>query len=285
MDLDLRQLRAFLAVVDEGSFTDAAASLHTSQASISRAVAALEKAIGAKVLRRSTRETGLTEVGVRVLGPARKILEETARVQEAGRTGSWDLRVGHAWAALGRHTTGLQKSWSDEFPGSELLFVQIDSPTIGLTDRLVDVAVLRREVGDRRTESTLLGVEPRYAALAASDPLARRRSVSLNDFVSRTVAIDDQTGTTTLDLWPPDDAPSTTRITAGMEDWLTLIAAGQAVGITAEATTHQHPRPGLKFRPVRDAEPIPVWLAWRRDDPPERLETLVQLTRQAYARG
>lgn len=285
MDVDLRQLRAFVAVVDEGSFTDAAVSLHTTQASVSRAVAALEKAIDAKVFRRSTREIALTEVGVRVLGPARKILEETERVQEAGRSGPWALRVGHAWAALGRHTTGLQKAWSDEFPGSELLFVQIDSPTTGLAEGQVDVAVLRRQVTDRRTESTLLGVEPRYAALAATDPLTRRRSVSLNDFVDRTVAIDDQTGTTTLDLWPPDNAPSTTRITAGMEDWLTLIAAGQAVGITAEATTHQHPRPGLKFRPVRDAEPIPVWLAWRRDDPPERLETLIQLAREAYTRS
>lgn len=285
MDVDLRQLRAFLAVVDEGSFTDAADSLHTSQASVSRAVAALEKAIGAKVLRRSTREIGLTEVGVRVLGPARKILEETARVLEAGRSGSWNLHVGHAWAALGRHTTVLQSLWSDEFPGSDLFFVQIDSPSSGLAERLVDVAVLRRQVTDRRTEATLLGVEPRYAALSATDPLTRRRSVSLNDFVGRTVAIDDQTGTTTLDLWPPHDAPTTTRVTNGMEDWLTLIAAGQAVGITAEATTHQHPRPGLKFRPVRDAEPIQVWLAWRRDDPPERLETLIQLAREAYSAG
>jgi DNA-binding transcriptional LysR family regulator len=285
MDVDLRQLRAFVTVVDEGSFTEAATTLHLSQASVSRAVASLETAIGAKVLRRTTREIGLTEVGARVLGPARKILEEAARVQEAGRSGSWHLRVGHAWAALGRHTTGLQKSWSNEFPGSELLFVQIDSPTSGLTERFVDAAVLRRQVTERRTESTLLGVETRYAAMAATDPLARRRSVSLNDFVNRTVAIDDQTGTTTLELWPPDNAPATTRITAGMEDWLTLIAAGQAVGITAEATTHQHPRPGLKFRLVRDAEPIPVWLAWRRDDPPERLETLIQLAREAYTRG
>lgn len=285
MAVDLRQLRAFLAVVDEGSFTDAADSLRTSQASVSRAVAALETAIGAKVLRRSTREVGLTEVGARVLGPARKIIEETERVEEAGRTGRWDLRVGHAWAALGRHTTALQQSWSDEYPGSELLFVQIDSPVAGLSERVVDVAVLRRQVTDRRTELTLLGIEPRYAALSATDPLSRRRSVSLNDFVGRAVAIDDQTGTTTLDLWPPDHAPATTRITKGMEDWLTLIAAGQAVGITAEATTHQHPRPGLKFRPVRDAEPIPVWLAWRRDDPPERLETLVRLAREAYSRA
>lgn len=285
MDVDIRQLRAFVAVVDEGSFTDAAGALHTTQASVSRAVAALEAAIGSRVLRRSAREIGLTDVGVHVLGPARKILEEVKRVLEAGRAGTGDLRVGHAWGALGRYTTGLQRAWAEEFPGSELLFVHVDSPTTGLVERLVDASVLRRPLTHKQIETTLLGTEPRYAAMASNDPLARRRSVSLNDLVDRTVAIDEVTGTTTLDLWPPGIGPTTTRISNGMDDWLTLIAAGQAVGMTAEATTHHHPRPGLKFRPVRDAEPIPVWLAWRRGDPPERLDTLIQLVRETYTRG
>jgi DNA-binding transcriptional LysR family regulator len=119
--------------------------------------------------------------------------------------------------------------------------------------------------------------------MATGDPLARRRSVALNDLAGRTVAIDDRTGTTTLDLWPSDAAPPTTRASHGIEDWLHLVAAGQAIGITAEATVHQHARPGLRFRPVRDAEPVVVWLAWRRADPPERIETLLQLAREAYA--
>jgi DNA-binding transcriptional LysR family regulator len=282
MDIDLRQVRAFVTVVDEGSFTEAASTLHLSQASVSRAVASLETAIGARVLRRTTREIGLTEVGAKVLGPARRALEEIAAVLEAGRTSESAMRIGHAWAALGAHTTGLQGRWSEEFPGSELLFVQLDSPASGLIEHVVDAAILRRPTTETHLATTLVGVEHRYAAMSADDPLARRRSVSLNDFADRIVAIDDQTGTTTLDLWPPGHAPTTTRLTKGMDDWLTLIAAGQAVGITAEATTHQHPRPGLKFRRVRDAEPIAVWLAWRRDDPPAHLETLSQLVCAAY---
>jgi len=285
MDIDLRQLRAFVTVVDEGSFTEAATTLHLSQASVSRAVASLETAIGAKVLRRTTREIGLTEVGARVLGPARRAIEEVDAVLEAGQTSELAMHIGHAWAALGAHTTGLQSRWSEEFPGSELLFVQLDSPASGLAEHIVDAAILRRQTSDPRLATTLVGVESRYAAMSANDPLARRRSVSLNDFADRIVAIDDQTGTTTLDLWPPGTAPATTRLSKGMDDWLTMIAAGQAVGITAEATTHQHPRPGLKFRPVRDAEPIPVWLAWRQDDPPPQLETLSQLICTAYGVG
>ncbi|WP_218920483.1 helix-turn-helix domain-containing protein [Lentzea guizhouensis] len=52
--MDLRHLRAFVAVVDAGTFTDAAATLGLTQASVSRSVAALEAALGARLLQRST---------------------------------------------------------------------------------------------------------------------------------------------------------------------------------------------------------------------------------------
>jgi uncharacterized membrane protein YkvA (DUF1232 family) len=59
-------------------------------------------------------------------------------------------------------------------------------------------------------------------------------------------------------------------------------SAGQAVGLTSEATANQNPRPGVAYRPVRDAPPLPVWLAWRRDDPPARLTDLLTLVRETY---
>jgi DNA-binding transcriptional LysR family regulator len=55
MNMELRQLRALLVVVDAGTFTGAAASLGVSQASVSRTVATLERALGARVLQRTTR--------------------------------------------------------------------------------------------------------------------------------------------------------------------------------------------------------------------------------------
>jgi DNA-binding transcriptional LysR family regulator len=50
MDAEVRQLRALLAVVDAGTFTGAADALGVSQASVSRTVAALERALGTRVL-------------------------------------------------------------------------------------------------------------------------------------------------------------------------------------------------------------------------------------------
>jgi DNA-binding transcriptional LysR family regulator len=57
------------------------------------------------------------------------------------------------------------------------------------------------------------------------------------------------------------------RYTADIDDWLAVIAAGGVVGVTPESTVAQYPRPGIVFRPVRDVPPVPVRVAWWRDDP------------------
>ena len=285
MDAEVRQLRALLAVVDAGTFTGAADALGVSQASVSRTVAALERALGTRVLQRTTREVSLTTVGAQIVGHARRVVQEVAAIRRAAEQTRGDVRVGYAWSALGRHTTAVQHRWSETHPGSALLFVQAGTPTAGLTDGLVDVSVLRRPVGDPRVRTALLGVERRYAAFAADDPLAGRRSVSLNDFSGRTVAVDSVTGTTTEELWTSAGAPPAIWTVRGIEDWLTVIAAGQAVGMSSEATAAQHRRPGVVYRPVRDAPPVPVWLAWWADSPPPNLDALLQLVCEQYARA
>ena len=152
-----------------------------------------------------------------------------------------------------------------------------------MTEGLADVGVLRRPVADPRLRTAVVGSERRYAALAADDPLARRRSVALPDVAGRTVALDVLTGTTTDELWTPPLAPAGVRPVRGVDEWLTVIAAGQALGVTAEATARQHPRPGVVYRPVRDAPAVAVALAWWADNPPADLAALVALVREYYS--
>jgi DNA-binding transcriptional LysR family regulator len=285
MSLEIRQLRALVAVVDEGSFTDAAAVLGVSQASVSRSVRALEDTLGARLLQRTTREVSLTVLGARVVAHARVALGELTAIERAVDHVASEIRIGYTWAALGRHTTPLQRRWASEHPGSSLVFVQSPTRLAGLGDGTADVAVLRLPLADRRFHVVDVGTEPRYAAVASDDPLARRRAVSLRDFAGRTIAIDTVTGTTSSQLWAASDGPSATRPIHGVDDWLTVIAAGQAIGMTSEATTKQHPRPGVVYRPVRDAPQVPVSLAWRRDDPPQHVAALTRLVREAYAAG
>lgn len=282
MDVELRHLRALIAVVDEGTFT-AATTLHTTQASVSRTVSSLERALGAKVLHRTTREVALTPVGTEVLHHARRVLDELAALRRAAESASGDLRVGYAWAALGGHTREVQRRWSRDHPGSTLRLVQRVTPTAGLLEGGVDVAVLRQAPADPRLASAVLGQERRYAAVSTDDPLARRRVLSLRDLAERTVAVDVQTGTTTDRLWPPGAAPAAHLDVVGIEEWLTAIAAGEAVGLTAEATITQHPRAGVAYRRVRDAPPVDVRLAWWKDSPPAHLADLLAVATDAYA--
>ncbi len=283
MRLETRHLRAFVAVVDEGTFTDAAIALRTSQASVSRSVAALEAGLGSRLLQRTSRGVVPTVAGARVVGHARRVLDEVAAIEREVADAGGEVRLGYAWSALGRHTTPLQRRWSAENPGSSLVLVQVNTPTAGLVEGAADVAVTRRPLDERRFEAALVGVERRYAAVASDHALARRRTVAMGDFAGSTVGVDPRTGTTTPDLWPPDGAPAGTREIHGVDEWLTVIAAGQAIGITSEATARQHPRPGVTYRPLRDASPVQVWLAWWRDSRPTHAARLVQLACELYA--
>jgi DNA-binding transcriptional LysR family regulator len=277
MEVTLVQLRAFAAVVSAGTFTDAAIDLRVSQASVSRAVQGLERALGLSLVTRSSRSIELTTDGRRVLDRARRIIDEVEGLLDTGASTTTEIRVGYAWSALGQHTTLLQRQWSLSAPRVTMTLIQSNTATAGLAEGDVDVAIVRRPVPGDRFDSIVVGTERRYAAIASDDPLARRRTVTLEDFVGRTVGVDLRTGTTTPDLWQAGNHPSGYRDTRHVDDWLTLVAAGQVIGMTSEATAAQHPRKGIVFRPVRDAPRIEVRLAWRRVAPPDGLDRLVAI--------
>ena len=104
MGLELRQLRCLVAIVDTGSFTDAAIDLGVSQAAVSRTLRSLEQVLGVRLLHRTSRAVTPTTAGVQVLARARQLLAEADNLVREATTGHTRLRIGHAWSALGRHT-------------------------------------------------------------------------------------------------------------------------------------------------------------------------------------
>lgn len=70
--------------------------------------------------------------------------------------------------------------------------------------------------------------------------------------------------------------------TQDVDDWLSVIATGRCIGITAESTVTQYRRAGIVFRPLRDAAPIPVPLIWWRDDPHPAAPAAVTLLTDLY---
>ena len=82
LGMKLQQLRAFLAVLDLSSFSEAALDLGTSQSTVSYAVAELERDLGVKLLARGRFGAEPTEVGLKVAGHARAIFALTDAVQQ-----------------------------------------------------------------------------------------------------------------------------------------------------------------------------------------------------------
>src|SRR5688500_8836337 len=74
--MDLRRLRLFLAVVDEGGFTAAARAVHVAQPAVSLAVRELEEELGAPLLVRSRQGVTLTPAGEALAAPARQALRD-----------------------------------------------------------------------------------------------------------------------------------------------------------------------------------------------------------------
>jgi DNA-binding transcriptional LysR family regulator len=279
MNLELRHLRCLVAIVEAGTFTDAAIDLGISQAAVSRNLIALERVLGVRLLHRTSRVVTPTTAGVHVLAQARQVLAAADNLIAEATTGHSRLRVGHAWSAIGRHTREFQHRWTAGYPTVELQLIRTNSASGGLAEGLCDIAVLRTEV--HGFNAVVVGHERRYCAMPADDPWARRRSIRLAEISGRTLLMDRRTGTTTLDLWPADARPPVVY-THDIDDWLSVIAAGGGVGITPEATTAQYRRDGVVFRPLRDAPPIEVRVIWRRHDPHPSTHAAIALLTDLY---
>lgn len=280
--MELRHLRSLIGVIETGTFTDAAAELRISQASVSRNVAALESALGVRLVHRTTRSVELTAAGERVIRHARRALTAVVDLREEAQAGAATVRIGYAWSALGRHTAEFQRRWAATFPHSELRLIRTNTPTAGLIEGTSDLAILRRSPDTTTFDLVLIGVEKRLCAMAGGDPLAGKRSVTLAQVASLPLAIDHRTGSTRLDLWPEGDQPESIIATEDVDDWLTVIGSGKARGITAESTAHQYRRHGVVYRPVRDASPVPVYAGWLRADPPAARKEIIALLAGLY---
>ncbi|MCX4730372.1 LysR family transcriptional regulator [Streptomyces sp. NBC_01363] len=283
--IEVRHLRAFLAVADEGNVTRAAARLRLTQPAVSRTLAALEQHLGVRLVDRSTHHLALTPEGVVFRDRAAAAVAAFDEALDPGGLHHWPLRLGHAWSAFGPYTTPLLRRWQELYPQTPLELLRIDDRTAGLTRGKVDAALLRGPVEAPGLVTEVLFEEDRVAAVAADGPLADHAALRLADLVGETIVLNTVSGTTTIDLWPPDAQPTATLTVANTDDWLTAIAAGRGVGVSAASTADMHPHSGVTYHPLVDAPPVPVLLA-RRDVPGHpALPALAALAREIVRRG
>ncbi|MGW4745491.1 LysR family transcriptional regulator [Streptomyces sp. NPDC004290] len=280
MSIELRHLRCFLAIAEEASLTRAAARLHLTQPAVSRTLAALEQHLGTRLVDRSTHHLALTAEGRAFQDRAAAALATFDAAVDPARLRHRPLRLGHAWSAFGPYTTPLLRRWQRAHPETPLELLRVDDRTAGLARGEVDAALLRGTVDAPGLVTEELATEHRVAALPADHPLADRARLALGELAAETVVLNTVSGTTTLALWPPDASPAGTLTVANTDDWLTAIAAGRGIGVSSASTAALHPHPGVTYRPLADAPPLPLVLAWRDAFPHPATGELVTMARE-----
>ena len=189
--MDLRHLRYFVAVAEEGSMTVAAEKrLHTAQPSLSRQMRDLEAELGCELMIRGAKGVELTAAGRVLLDHARVVLLQVEAATEATRRASAPAKKSFVIGFL----TGYEFDWlaavmrilRDELPNTEVVILSLSSPDLadGLTRGKVDLAFLRHERNAPGVVFTGLIDEPLIVLMSKEHRLAKRDAITTKDIAA-----------------------------------------------------------------------------------------------------
>jgi LysR family hydrogen peroxide-inducible transcriptional activator len=185
--MEIHQLRYFVAVAEEGSFSRAAEREHVSQPSLSQQIQKLEAELNQPLFDRLPRAVVLTEAGRLLLGYARQILSGIAdarrSVGELEREVSGQLAVGAVPSIALYVLPRLIRQFQQRYP--KVTFELFEDTTDKLAQRLEDgtLEVVLASSGDEppNLERHSLGEEQLLMLLPQKHRLARRKSIKWSD--------------------------------------------------------------------------------------------------------
>ncbi|GGX87281.1 LysR family transcriptional regulator [Streptomyces minutiscleroticus] len=251
--MESRPLRYFVAVAEELNFARAAERLGISPPPLSRAIRGLEADLGVTLFERTTHSVTLTGAGEVLLAEARVALDA---LRAAGRRAQRAAAgAGLVLAVKADGDAGLLEPVLERYaaePASAPVTVRLcgwhEQPRL-LRLGEADAALVHEPFDRTGLDTEPLVTERRVAALAAAHPLAARDRIALAD----------------LGLGPGElyrFLDETAHQGSDLAQLLTLVALGRAVALLPASVATRYPRPGVVYRPVPDAPPAVLSIAW-----------------------
>ncbi|MCL9761684.1 LysR family transcriptional regulator [Frankia sp. AiPa1] len=276
-DVEVRELRYFVAVAEELHFGRAAERLGMAQPPLSRAIRELERRLGVPLLERTTRRVALTPAGLVLLRDARIALDAVTAATRRAR---------HAGQPIAPLRLALKADYDAGLLPAVLAAYHQDAAAVpvelalggrgeqerALREGRADVAMLPEPGDHRGLDVEPLLTEPRLVALAASDPLAARHDLCLADLHGRLLPDGLRIEPDGLRIEPataygaqvPDAATSPQR-PRDLAQIFTLVELGAMVWFAPVSVARRHPRAGIAYRAVSDLKPSVLCVAWPQE--------------------
>lgn len=287
--MDLRQIRYFIAVAEDGNIGAAARRLHVSQPPVTRQIQALEEELGLELFVRSHRGVTLTPSGEIFLLHARRLadtfasLKEKSRAAAEGRLGK--LNIGYYGTAIYWTIPNLLRRFREQYPEVNVSVTQMTKARQieALRSGAIDIGFGRFYPHEDGIAVRPLGAEPLMVATPESDALAGKPSLTVHDLVDRPVLLFPREGRPTF----ADEVSSILRrggiephIAGVAEDVQAALAlAAGGVGVTVVPASVALLRwPGLAFIPLNTQSAlVPVSCVYLRDDASPVLDRFLQV--------
>jgi DNA-binding transcriptional LysR family regulator len=275
-DVEVRELRYFIAVAEELNFTRAAERLGIAQPPLSTAIGKLERKLGVTLLDRTSRRVTLTPAGATLLEQGRVAVEYVgAAAERTRRRGAQPDRLTVAVKAGGgtELIRNITQRWACEagMPPVHLLFGHRGGPAAALRAGTADVAILRSPFDGRGLDWDVLLTEPRVVVLPADHRLASRRRLGRADLAGETMPRwAGETNSASAAYWTGTDGPglaapgprTTGPEISDMNQLLDVVALGQAVAFVPKSVADRYGAADLVFVPVTDLTSTEVVTAW-----------------------
>jgi DNA-binding transcriptional LysR family regulator len=201
--MEIRQLKAFLAIAELGTFTAGARRVHITQAAISMQIRQLENELGAKLFVRAPRRVILTEAGEQLLQRARQILREhDAAVDEIAELAGAErgrLRLGSASAMVTTDVLPrLLKEVRKQHGGSEITVASGTSESLvqQILAGEIDIAFVSLPVEARGINTERLSMDQLVAIASPRHKLAKQRTISAYTLAGEKLILGERGGNT-----------------------------------------------------------------------------------------
>lgn len=242
--IDRYLLRYFLAVIDSGTFTAAAAQVNVSQPTLSAGIAKLERETGAKLFRRNSQRVELTEAGARFAVHARRIEREfnLAQASIAGLAAGGTLRLGVLTTIATAELAAFAAAAARVSPALSVELVEGNAAALSqhLARGRIDLALTATH-GEPGAEVEALRSEAYVLALPASHPLAGEAAVPGEALAGETMIVRrncEALSETSRYFTRRGIRPFFALRTANDDRALAMVAAG--LGVTVIPASHRH---------------------------------------------